>query len=233
MNKIIDFLPTLISLASLIIALLSYNSHRAKICFLSQMTSEKILDFEQIKVISKNKQSFNQVLLPFPKGVLKRINILNPSPVDVAYFNLHATIDNQELEVYTQNSFAYLPKPYVFEYTRSNGWTGEIPIPSSPQGKFKANSNNTFYLFVPFDKMLYLAKHLPKKCTIEFSYALRTFHRPFMPYTTKKIEIDPTILKEWSELQLLTNRQHLLPIVSNPSLFLTYKPLIYFNSIQY
>lgn len=78
MNKIIDFLPTLISLASLIIALLSYNSHRAKICFLRQMTSEKILDFGQIKVISKNKQSFNQILLPFPKGVLKRINILNP-----------------------------------------------------------------------------------------------------------------------------------------------------------
>lgn len=213
-NSWSQIISIIVSLVSVLVAVKSYNTNRARIFFLKSMSEEKMLDFGQIKVISKDTDSFNKTLLPFPEGVLKRINILNPSPIDVAYFNLHAVVDDQDVEIYTEKSFGYFKQKYTFQFTRHNGWTGEIILPPAPQGKLKANSNNTFYLFIPFDKMIYQYRHIPKSCVIELSYALKDWKHPLTPYKTKKMTIDSSIWKGWITLKLLTDKLYLLPMLS-------------------
>lgn len=188
--------PIIISIFSLLIATRSFNTNRAKIKFIKNIAKPYYcVKTGQLILVPENNK--NKVLQTFPMGILFHIAVLNSSPKDVAYFNIHCEIDKDFQEIYTMKSFGYLPeKEKVVIFRQSFSRSGEIPIPKEPQGKFEANSLTPLYGFVRLDDYI-TRKELPKKVTFKISYALKKWYFPFQLYNTKRITVKGRAFNSW------------------------------------
>lgn len=118
--------------------------------------------------------------IPFSNGILYHIQVLNPSPSDIAYFHMQYVVDGElHKDVWTQKSFGWVDnadkKVKIVMHDLIKG-SGEIPIPDSPQGVFKAHSYTPLYVFLSTDNSPF-----PKKVQFTFKYAVRSF-----PYLGKR-----------------------------------------------
>lgn len=192
--------PIIISVFSLIIATRSFNTNRARIKFLKKIFQPYYLVNEnQLALVSGDDKS--KVLYNFPMGILFHISVLNSSPKDVAFFNLHCEINKSLDEIYTKQSLAYIKgKDNVVIFKRSQDFIGEITIPEEPQGKFEANSLTPLYSFIRLDKYIF-NDQLPKKVTFKLSYAMRKWYFPFRIYSTKKIVVKGETFTSWLKEQ--------------------------------
>lgn len=127
--------------------------------------------------------------IPFSEGILFHLQILNPSPKDIAYFHMQFIVDERLTEMWTLKSFGYVEKtPKIILSDLIKG-TGEITIPPSPQGVFKAHSFTPIYAFMSTD-----GHPFPKKVNFQFKYSVR--HFPFIGkksyYRTFSVDLDLT-----------------------------------------
>lgn len=196
-----DTIPIIVSVFSLIIATRSFNTNRAKIKFLKEISQPYyFVNANQLILVSGEDKS--KELYSFPMGILFHVSVLNSSPKDVAYFNIHCEINKTLDEVYTKKSLAYIPGDNnVVVFKKTPYVVGEIPIPDEPQGKFEANSLTPLYCFIGLDKYL-SPNQLPEKVTFKISYAIRKWYFPFRIYSTKKIVVKGDKLTSWLKKQL-------------------------------
>lgn len=188
--------PIIISIFSLLIATRSFNTNRAKIKFIKNIARPYYyVKAGQLILVPENNKK--KVLNTFPTGILFHVAVLNFSPKDVAYFNIHCEIDKDFQEIYTMKSFGYFAeKDKIVIFRQSSSQIGEIPIPNEPQGKFEANSLTPLYGFVRLDDYLG-KKKLPKKVTFKISYALKKWYLPFRLYSTKRIIVKGPVFNSW------------------------------------
>lgn len=127
--------------------------------------------------------------VPFKNGIIFNFQVLNPSPKDIAYFNMHYEADGRISQVWTIKSFGFMegdPKIVMVDPIKGKG---EINIPYSTQGVFKAHSFTPIYAFMSTDEFLF-----PQKVNFQFYYSVR--HFPFIGkksyYNKFSIDLDLT-----------------------------------------
>jgi len=205
----ISIISIFISLTSALSAFLSYKSNQPKIHFINKVKFHiEIMDANEIKLISNRS---GKVLYRFPNGILFHLGVLNSSPKDVAFFNLHCDVDKKLDEIFTKSSLGYIREEGTFILEKNN-FKAEIQLPNMPQGKFKANSYTPIYAFLRIDKYL-LQEQTPKKVTLNISYAVNNLIKPWQPFKTKRVTIKNPISRQLKTQSLLLNRQWICPML--------------------
>lgn len=209
----ISIISLVISGISVFIALLSFISNKAELIFFSDQNNEKpeaITDGEIKTVYISNKQ---RKRVNLPEGILYHVQILNPSPKDIAYFHMEFLFDKKPTSMITTNSFAWLTDKVRFEKYDPIQGSGTLPLPSEPQGVFKAHSFTPLYAFTPLE-----VGNLPQDVEFQFRYAVRKF--PYIGkrnhYQTFKIKLDLSGTKEsiavkTKAMKQLTQQEQKLP----------------------
>ncbi|ATP36114.1 hypothetical protein [Ligilactobacillus salivarius] len=161
---------------------------RSRLVLLSSLhDSTQFIAPGQIKIkYLKNKKETYQDL---PAGILIHLSFLNPSPHDIAFFQLGFHTQDKVIEAYTQKSVSYLSADNLnFIYTFPNsGYMADLNMPLRPYGIFKANSYVAFDFFMPIRAD---DDRLPKCVTFKIRYAVSKF-----PYFGKKSRFKTCKLK--------------------------------------
>lgn len=208
-NPWISIITILISLTSALSAFLSYKANKPKIHFIDKVKfhTEDIFPGEIKLVANKN----GKVLYEFPYGILFHFGVLNSSPKDVAFFNLHCDVDKNLDEVYSKKSLSYINESGKF-LLEKDGFKGEITLPDMPHGKFVANSYTPIFAFWRVDKYLF-QDYRPKKVVLSLNYAVNNFFKPWQHFKTKTIKVKNPISPQLKTQALLLNRQWLHPML--------------------
>ena len=208
-NPWISIITILISLTSALSAFLSYRANKPKIHFIDKVKfhTEDIFPGE-IKLVANET---GKVLYEFPYCILFHFGVLNSSPKDVAFFNLHCDVDKNLDEVYSESSLGYINESGKF-ILEKDGFEGEITLPNMPQGKFEANSYTPIFAFWRVDKYLF-QDYMPKKVVLSLNYAVNNFLKPWQHFKTKKIKVNNPISPQLKTQALLLNRQWLYPML--------------------
>lgn len=150
--------------------------------------------------------------VPFSNGILFHLQVLNPSPKDIAYFHMQFVADDRLAEVWTMKSFGYMNEPNIIMYDPIKG-RGEINIPESPQGIFKAHSFTPLYAFMSTD-----GSPFPHYVNFQFKYSVR--HFPFLGkrsfYKVLSVNLDLTNVEiemklKQKAMQQLTSQEQKSP----------------------
>lgn len=143
---------------------------------------------ELIIFADRNKNSWNSIaegeitfttelgeVYPLSSGVLFHYQFLNPSPHDIAFFNLHFDAAGRTCQFFCDKSVGYATKnPTFIHHDLIN--TAELPFPHEPQGTFNANSLTPLYCFLSTEQLANADYG-----TVILCYAIRKF-----PYLGKR-----------------------------------------------
>lgn len=173
-SLIFSIISLIFSGTSVVVSMISLLANRSMLIFFGDddLVPMAITRSELTAIYTDKKGNKHKV--PFTDGILYHIQVFNPSPSDIAYFHMHYVIDDQmPKDVWTQKSFGWVDsvdkKVKVVMYDPIKG-SGEIPIPDSPQGVFKAHSFTPLYVFLNTEDSPF-----PKKVKFTFKYAVRKF----------------------------------------------------------
>lgn len=168
----ISIISIFVALLSLLVSFLNFISNKAELIILSDLSDsafESVINGEITVRLEKNKTT------SLEKGILLRLSLLNSSPKDIAFFNLHFKINGKIEEAFTKQSYGWSekePKFILHDLKR----TMEIPVPNNVFGVFKAHSCNVLYLYVPITMT-----PIPKSAIFHMDYSVRKF-----PFVGKK-----------------------------------------------
>lgn len=207
---IISLVISAISAFASIFGILSFIANRREIISFSPKSENAWSPIAKGEIIAKVKNGTKDKIEQFNNGFLIHLQVLNPSPHDIAFFDMHFEWDRKIVGPWTLKSFGYSDGP-VKIILLDPKLTAEIPIPPANQGVFKANSFNPLYVFASTDE-----GPLPKYATFSFKYAVRKF-----PYIGKKnhysefsMDLNLTKLPELQKLQIESMKQLMQPTQS-------------------
>lgn len=170
----------------------SFVANRREIISFTPKSDKEWVPITKGEIIAKIKNGSKDKTEKFDNGFLIHLQFLNPSPNDIAFFDMHFEWDNKVIGPWTHKSFGYSDGPVKIILLDPLA-TAEIPIPPAPQGSFKANSFTPFYIFASTDNA-----PIPKKATFSFKYAIRKF--PYIGkanhYSTFSMKLNLTGLPE-------------------------------------
>lgn len=176
LSAIPSWLPVTVSIFAVIISFLSYLYNRPKLLELrlTKKTGKKYTPITEGQIYFKFKTpSGDEAFQPLPNGVLVHLSFLNPSPHDIAYFNLGFYADKKLIESYTNKSVSHITNNPTFVYTEEvNADSGDISFSENPYGTFKANSYTPFFAFMPLREG---DKPFPKKVDFKICYSVKRF----------------------------------------------------------
>ncbi|GBG94965.1 hypothetical protein LFYK43_14240 [Ligilactobacillus salitolerans] len=171
----ISILSLIISITSglaSIIAIMSFFRNKAELIIFTDKKKNSWTPIAEGEITFTNESGTSFTL---PSGVLFHYQFLNPSPHDIAFFNLHFDAAGKACQFFYDKSVGYATKnPTFIHYDLIK--TAELPFPHEPQGTFKANSLTPLYCFLSNEELA-SADH----GTIKLCYAIRKF-----PYLGKR-----------------------------------------------
>lgn len=197
---VISIISLLISGLSSTVALLSFASNKSKLIFFGDddPVPEAIIESEITADRINEKGKTEQ--LPFPNGILYCIQVFNPSPQDISFFNMQYIVDGEiPKNVWSEKTIEWFSdNAKVIMHDPIHG-SGEIYIPDTSFGVFKAHSFTPLYLFVSTDGSPY-----PKQLRFQFNYAVRSFPYFGKNHHYKSFVKDLDITNTEKEMQLKT-----------------------------
>lgn len=208
MSAIISIISLSIAAISALFTGLNFYANRAVLIKFGEE------DKHPLPIIKNEIYAYNGVqTVPFKNGIMFHFQILNPSPKDIAYFNMHFVSDDRITQVWTMKSFGYMEKePKIIMNDPIKG-KGEINIPYSTQGVFKAHSFTPIYAFMSTDEFSF-----PQQVNFQFNYSVRRF--PFIGkksyYKEFSIDLDLTNVElgmksKQKAMKQLTQQEQKLP----------------------
>lgn len=204
-------MSTTISIISLLIAAISaaftglnFYANRAVLIKFGEN------DKHPLPVVRNEIYAYNgKQTVPFENGIIFNFQVLNPSPKDIAYFNMHFISDDRIAQVWTMKSFGYMEKETKIIMTDPIKGKREINIPYSTQGVFKAHSFTPIYAFMSTDGFPF-----PQKVNFQFNYSVRRF--PFIGkksyYKEFSIDLDLTNVELGMKSKQKVMKQLTLPV---------------------
>lgn len=191
-SNAIAIISLIIAALSTVISILSFFSNKRELIELTQSTSKSWIPIAtgEIKCEFIKNKSAN---FDLPMGIMVHLQILNPSPKDIAYFHVQYSFDDRLQEVWTKDTVGWANDiPKFLRFDLIHGY-GELPFIQSPQGCFKANSLTPFYLYARLDDC-----PLPKHISVAFRYSVRKF--PYIGkrnhFSTYELELDTSDLNK-------------------------------------
>ncbi|HJE96608.1 MAG TPA: hypothetical protein K8V00_03215 [Ligilactobacillus acidipiscis] len=190
----ISILSLIISITSgiaSVIAIMSFFKNKAELIIFTDKSKNSWTPITEGEITFTGENGKTQSL---PSGVLFHYQFLNPSPHDIAFFNLHFNSDGRICEFFSDRSVGYATKkPTFIHHDLIN--TAELYFPHETQGTFPANSFTPLYCFVSSEELAG-SDH----GTVIIQYAIREF--PYIGkkhhFRTFKHRVD---LKNWRELE--------------------------------
>lgn len=204
MSTIISVISLFIAAISAMFTGLNFYSNRAVLIKFGEDDNHPLPVVENEIYAYSGKQT-----APFNNGIMFHFQILNPSPKDIAYFNMHFVSDGRIAQVWTMKSFGYMEKEPKIIMTDPIKGKGEINIPYSTQGTFKAHSFTPMYVFMSTDEFPF-----PQKVSFQFNYSVR--HFPFIGkksyYKKFSINLDLTNVESGMKSKQKVMKQLTLPV---------------------
>lgn len=200
---IISLIVSAISAFASVFGILSFIANRREIISFAPTSPKSWDPIAKGEIIAKIKDGKKDKFEYFDNGFLIHLQFLNPSPHNIAYFDMHFEWEDKVSAPWNLKTFGYYDGP-VKAILHDPKITTELFIPEAPQGVFNANSFTPLYLFASTDN-----GPIPKEATFSFKYAVRKF-----PYIGKKnhfstftMDLDLTELPKQLKLQQESMKQ--------------------------
>lgn len=202
-NWILETIPTILSIVSILIALVSliysaltYNANKARIKIINKNDPMKYnyMKYGTLKMISYDDPP--KELYTFSRGILVVVEVLNPSPKDVAYFNLGFYVNGSYRPAITEMNLQGVSgvlEPHKYAYD-INGISGTLTLIKDMNGQFKANSLTQVFTFLNTDQhgTFNLQETIPE-VKLSFDYSIKGIFS-LKDYSTKEIIIPPKVI---------------------------------------
>lgn len=167
---IISAIAAFISLSAF---LLTFFRNRKRIIQIRKVDKHSYIPISegQIIVQGNDDTSGEPVLEGLPSGLLLQLSFLNPSPTDIAFFNVGFYGKDKLIEAYTEKSVDFTFHPTFIYTDAETKRAGEITFPHRPFGKFPANSYTALGFFMPIRQL----DTIPKNIKFRLCYAVKSF----------------------------------------------------------